>query len=175
MSKAPVKKSLGDDEIIRIARIAATQAAAAGYIEVAHDTQLSIERGVIWMIHWVEFYGQDALDDIAQGDDEVESFQITRESKAAIVVPSNADLLAYHVKHYKRWATIGTDAGPLLARWEDPKCLIYKPALCFAAMNIYFGYQSTHASAKTAYARIGYSIRHVSDQYFYRVAQALLA
>lgn len=168
-------KKLTDEDVIRIARISATQGAAAAYVETEHDTQLSIERGVIWLIHGIEFEAPPSLDDAAQGDTEVEHFHIAKASDTAIMQINDPNLIASYKYILKRWATIGTDAGPAIVSFDQIKRITFPSPIPFASQNIYFAYQSTQAAAKTAYARILYSLGAVSDAYFYRVAQALIS
>lgn len=168
-------KTLSDEEIIRVTRVQATQPAPTTFIQAEMDTQLSIERGVIWLIHFVEFFcDMTAVSDPAAAGSEKEQYQITRDTKNGIVPLNDADVVVQHNWMIKRSATIGTDAGPMWAYGYNPWVRNFPRPLPYAAQNIYFGYQSTHSSAKTAYCRVGYSIRKVSDQFFFRVAQALL-
>ncbi len=168
-------KNLTDEEIVRVARVKATQGAAAAFVEIALDTQLSIERGVIWLIHFVEFWcDYKVLDDPAQDSFETEMFQVTRDSKSSMIMLDDADLVCMRTWMIKRAATIGTDTGPMWAYGGAPYVRQFPKPIPYAAQNIYFGYQSSNAAIKIGYCRIGYSIRTVGDKFFFRVAQALI-
>lgn len=169
-------KDLKDAEILRFQRFSVVESAAATFTEQSYDTQLSIDRGLIWLIHFIEFYmTADQVDDPAQNAYESLLCQITRESKTAEVNLSNADLVALHVIQKDRTATIGTDAGPVIHLHDFPSVHYYNPPIAYAAQNIYIAVQSTSASAQTVTGRIGYTLRKVSDKFFYRVAQALIS
>lgn len=172
-------QTLKDEEIVRTSRSAVTESAAATFTEVSIDTQLSIERGVIWMVHKVEFHLSKAavnvMMEVAQGSKEDVSLQLTRESKTAIVNPDNADLIAHMQFSLHQHATIGTEAGPLWIYTLFPVCYDFQPALPYASQSMFFGILGSDASAvQTGYVRVYYTIRSVSDKYFFRVAQALL-
>lgn len=176
-----VKKSdLKEVDMLRIARIVAVQSAAAAYVQTEHDSQLSIERGIIWMIHMVEFglnlSSVTLFDsDIAAGASEQNLYQITRESQAAIVSLNDTAVICNHQEQLVRSAAIGTDAGPLYFQAKRPVRISFPVPYPFAGQNIYFGFDSTNASALTVTARIFYTVKTVSDKYFFRVAQSLLS
>lgn len=169
-------KDLRDDEILRFLRFSVTESAAATYTEVSYDTQLSIDRGLIWLIHFIqiEMLGS-ALDDPAAGAGENLKVQIAREGQSDIVNYSDADLIELAVMEIDRSAAVGTDAGPMYWLSNSPKTFVYAPPLAYAAQNIYIGVKSSSGSAQTAYGRIGYTLRRVTDKFFYRVAQALIS
>lgn len=168
-------KALTDEEILRIARISVVQSSAGVYTQTTHDTQLSIERGVIWLINFIEFYQDSSvIDDVAAGTSETEKFQITRDTKTGIQSLADADTIALYEWSVQRSAAIGTDAGPLWITGESPNRITFPVPIPYAAQNIYFGYHSTSAAAKTGVARVGYTIREVTDAFFFRVAQAIL-
>jgi len=169
-------KSLLDDEVVRFQRFSVTESGAATFTQAAFDTQLSIERGVIWLIHCIEWLiFPDNLDDVAAGSFENVMCQITRESKSDIVYLNDSDLISFYAQSIGRSAAIGTDAGPLW--WYDndlPKVQKFALPIPYAAQNIYVAIKSTNASPQTIRGRIHYTIKEVSDAYFYRVAQALI-
>jgi hypothetical protein len=170
-------KALKDEEIVRSLKSKVTESGVATYTEIAIDTQLSIERGVIWLIHSIEFYieelGSLLGGVIADGTEEIE-LHVARESKAAICDPNDADLIQGLGYDMTRAAAIGTDAGPLYVHVSQPDIFKYAPPLPYASQTIYFGIKSTRATVMSSYLRILYTIRSVSDKYFFRVAQALL-
>jgi hypothetical protein len=169
---------LGDQEILRIARTTVTESAAATYTEVALDTQLSVERGVIWLIHWIEFSFTNVglLTEVAASGVEAIDAQVTRESKANIQNFTAADTVQGAEVSLHRSAAIGTDAGPLWFKDESPKRFDYPIPLPFAGQNIYVGIRGTDAAdPHTVGCRIAYTIKEVSDKFFFRVAQALVS
>lgn len=170
------RRDLQDDEVIRFLRFSVPESAAATFTEQAYDTQLSIDRGFIWMIHWVETSLQPTnVDEPAAGASESISVQITRESKNAILAMSDPDLIAKVGVIHNRSATIGTDAGPMWVYDKYPVQTVFNPPLIYAAMNIYIGIKSSSGAAQTGAGRIAYTLRRVSDKFFYRVAQALIS
>jgi hypothetical protein len=169
-------KDLRDDEILRFLRFAVVESAAATYTQQAMDTQLSIDRGLIWLIHFIEHdLGPQSIDDPAQGTLEYIRFQITRESKAAMVDLDNPDAIYMSSSQMERGATIGTDAGPMWTLSDWPKQAIFSPPIPYAAQTIYIAAQSTSGSARTVRGRIGYTMKRVTDKFFFRVAQALIS
>jgi hypothetical protein len=170
-------QTLKDEEIVRSLKSKVTESAATTYTEVAIDTQLSIERGVIWLIHGVEIYIEDLgtlFRSVTAGGIQEVDVHVARESKAAICDPNDADLIQSINHQTARSAAIGTDAGPLYTHTITPDIFKYVPPLPYASQTIYFGIQSTRATVMTSYLRVLYTIRSVSDKYFFRVAQALL-
>lgn len=173
-----VARDLDDEDILRIARLSVTESAAGTYTQTSIDTQLSIERGVIWMIHFIEFsYSQVALlTEVAPASIESITAQITRESKDAIQSFTAADTVQAQSHVVSRSAAIGTDSGPLWLHDVTPKRFDYAVPMVYAGQNIFFGIKGSDASlTHTVEARIGYSIRTVSDKFFFRVAQALVS
>lgn len=169
-----------DDEILHVARITAVQSAAAAFAETEHDTQLSVERGYIWMITMVEFgfniFSTSPYDAVAAGTTERHIFQVTKESQSAGVGMNDASLVCNAMQLINRDAAIGTDAGPLYYQFRFPYIRDFSSnPIPYAAQNIYFGFDSTNAAALTVNCRIFYYLRHVSDKYFFRVAQSLLS
>jgi len=167
---------LKDEEVVRIARGKVQESAASTFTQMTIDTQLSIERGVIWMIHGVEFHIPNPLDlnEVAVDAREYIQLQLTRESQTSIITPDNPDLIQPYHLQINRSAAVGTDAGPLWFVTEFPKKFIYHKPLPYANQNMYFGMIGTAGVAYTSYVRVSYTIRTVSDKYFFRVAQALL-
>lgn len=169
-------KDLGDEEIVRFQRFNVAESAAATYTEQSYDTQLSIDRGFIWMIHWIEaalYAGQ--IDDPAQDAAESISIQILRESQAGILSLSDPDVMWMVTKQKDRMATIGTDAGPVVHLDSYPLIWSFPIPLPFAAQNIHIGVVSTCAAPQSVSGRVAYTLRRVSDKFFYRVAQALIS
>ncbi len=168
---------LSDEEILRIARMRITESAAATFSQQTIDTQLSVERGVIWMIHFIEFHLEtlNLLNEVAAGSFEFVDAQVTRESKDAIIRQDDADLLQRTSVIAWRSAVIGTDAGPLYNVKNEMVRYDYPTPLPYASQSLFLGVKGSHASAsQIVSARVGYSVRGVSDKYFFRVAQALL-
>lgn len=166
---------LKDSEILRFLRFSVTESAAATFTQTSIDTNLSVDRGVIWLIHFIEMgLDPEYIDDPAQNATETFKIQVTRESKTAILSYNDADLIEMGIASKDRVATIGTEAGPSIQYAISPHMFKYQPAIPYAAGTIYVGVQSTSSAAKTGVGRIGYTIRHVSDKFFYRVASALI-
>lgn len=173
---AVTRKDLRDDEILRFLRFSVTESAAATFTEESYDTQLSIDRGLIWMIHWIEVdLTSPSCDDPAAAAHESVLVQISRESKSATLGLNDADLIYTGSVIWHRSAAIGTDAGPMATYEFSPYKYNYDPPLPFAAQNIYVGVEGSAAAAKTVKGRIGYTMRRVTDKFFYRVAQALIS
>lgn len=176
MARRVAYKDLTDDEIIRFLRFKVIESAPATYTQISYDTQLSIDRGLIWMIHWIEFtLSAQHIDDPAVDTTEQIQFQITRESQSAMLGFDDADLITKQSLEKDRADTIGTPAGPVVILDHSPKVIYFPLALPFAAQNIHVGLISSAAAAKSVSGRIAYTLRRVSDKFFYRVAQALIS
>jgi len=170
------RRDLRDDEIVRFCRFSITESAAATFTQVSYDTQLSIDRGFLWMIHWVEASMQASkMEDAAQDASEVLSLQVTRESKAATVRISDADCIFRYATEVSRYATIGTDAGPVVIQDNYPIIYTFPLALPYAHQEIYVAVQSSNATPVVVYGRLAYTLRKVSDKFFYRVAHAMIS
>lgn len=170
------RRDLRDDEVIRFLRYSVTESAAATYTQDSYDTNLSIHTGLIWMIHWIEMnLSPSSVDDPAQDASEWIKCQITRESKAAMVYLDNTDLIAIAALVKDRSATIGTAAGPDTYMGSEHVMIKFPIPIPYAAQNIYIAAQSTSAAAVTIRGRVAYTLRKVSDKFFYRVAQALIS
>lgn len=170
-------RDLDDTEILRIARIRVQESAASTFTQVSLDTQLSVERGVIWMIHFVEFDFQtiNLLTEVAAAGQEDITAQLTRESKTALITNADTDMIQKQQLEMGRSAAIGTDAGPLWYARKTVERVNFPIAMPFAAANIHAGILGTDAgSPHTVDFRIGYTIREVTDKFFFRVAQALI-
>ncbi len=176
MAKRTLAKDLSDEEILRIARLRVTESAASTYTETSVDTQLSVERGVIWMIHFIEFDFETvgALKEAAANTVEDLEAQITRESKDGAVLSDNADVVQRRKLILARSPAIGTDAGPLSFVIPTVLRVDYPIPLPYASQSLFMGVLGTAAVPHTVAARIGYTVREVSDKFFFRVAQALL-
>lgn len=169
-------KKITDDDVQRVARSAVDESAANTFTQIEIDTQLSIERGVVWLIDRVEMHFDtlDLMNELIAGGNEVVEMQLTRESKTAIVQPHDADSLQYRKSMLSRSAAIGTDAGPLYFGNEEPRVFKYDVPLIYAGQSIFvsiFGTDS--ANAHRGSIKIFYRIASVSDKFFFRVAQAL--
>lgn len=169
-------KALTDEEVVRFARISLTESAAATYTENGFDTQLSIERGVIWLIHAVDYQVPPGLPlyAVPASDTDTIRAQITRESQTSIQTIVDSDVIDFYQISIGRSAAIGTDAGPLTILTQFPVQHVFPIPIPFAAQQIYFGMVASLAIAASILIRVHYTIRSVSDAYFYRVAQALI-
>jgi len=168
---------LSDESILRIARMRVSESAAGVFTQLSADTQLSVERGVIWMIHFVEFTFENLvlLNEVAAAAVERVEAQLTRDTKTLIVTGDDTDIIQQCTREIYRSAAIGTDAGPLYWTGNAQVRYDFPMPVPYAAQNLFLGIQGTHASsAHTVSARVGYSIREVDDQFFFRVASALL-
>lgn len=176
MAKKSLARDLSDEEVLRIARMRVTESAAATFTQSNIDTQLSVERGVIWMIHFIEFDFETAglLGEVAAGTVEDVECQITRESKTGMILSDNADIIQRRKIILSRSAAIGTDAGPLSFITPTVLRVDYPIPLPYASQSIFMGVLGTAATPHTIAARIGYTVREVSDKFFFRIAQALL-
>lgn len=172
-----VRKSGGirDEDVLRFMRFNVTESAAATFTEQEYDTQLSIDRGYIWMIHFIEWdINLSQIEDPAQDATETFTGQITRESKSALITQNDSDLIARIRLLKDRSATIGTDAGPVIHAGVSPYKDNYYPAIPYAAQSIYVAIQTSHASVQSLTGRIGYTLARVSEKFFFRVAHALI-
>jgi len=173
------KADLRETDMLRIARIVAAQSAAAAFVQTEHDTQLSIERGYIWLINMIEFgmnlTSQKFDIDIAANTVECNQFQVTRESQSAIINLNDTAMICNHQEQLVRSPAIGTDAGPLYFQGQSPIRIYFPIPYPYAGQNIYFSFDSSRGSALTVVARIFYTVKNVSDKYFFRVAQSLLS
>lgn len=170
------RKDLTDQELIRFLRFSVTESAAATFTQQSYDTQLSIDRGLIWMITWIEFELQaENIDDPAAAGTEHLTVQITRESKTAMLTYDDPDLIELVQLTHDRSAAIGTDAGPMYWQQLNPYMIQYPIPIPYSGRNIYVAAVSTAGAAKTFRGRIAYTLRRVTDKFFYRVAQALIS
>lgn len=170
------KKAIDSSMINRFARFYVAESAAATFTQISMDTQLSIDRGFIWMIHSVEMsINVVNLDDALAAGNEYLQCQVTRESKDELLQLNDADLLCFKQKTVKRYAAIGTDAGPVCFLDQQPDIQKFDPPLPFAGQNIFIGVMGSAAAAKSVYGRIGYTLKKVSDKFFFEIAQALVS
>jgi hypothetical protein len=168
---------IGDDEIIRFLRGSAIESAASTFTQTSQDTQLSVERGVVMLIHWLEleFETIGLLSEVAANASEAITAQITRETETAIQNIDSTDVVLKYELNLVRAAAIGTDAGPLWFQHTNPVRFDYPVPIVYASQNIFFGIQGTDgATPHSVSYRIGYTLREVSDEFFFRVATALL-
>lgn len=172
-----MSKQLSDEEVVRFARATVTEVTAGTFVETAVDTQLSIERGVIWMIHAIDYQipsGSFVMSAIAASANVVHRAQLTRESQAAIVNMGDPDLIDCSHTILQRSAAIGTDAGPLWILHNGLTQHVFPIPIPYAAQQIFFGFAGTTPITMSVAMRVHYTIRSVTDAYFYRVAQALI-
>lgn len=163
------------EEILRMFRFSVTESAAGTFTQTSYGTNLSLERGVIWEVHFIDFeILPSTIDTPAAGADEQTQVQITRESKSALVNLDDADLIALVIAEVSRSSAIGTDAGPLWKYWLNPLRFNFNPPLLYGAANIYCAIKSTSGTARTGRGRVGYTLRSVTDKMFYQIATALL-
>lgn len=165
-------RELTDEQVLRFLRFG--NAGFTSFAEVSYDTQLSIERGVIWLIHAVEWVSNASFDTPAASTTEYLTAQITRESKTAIVNANDSDLIAIYDERLTRGAAIGTDAGPVVTHFLNPHIQYFDPPIPYAGSNIYIGAECSIA-AGTIRGRIHFSLITVTDKYFFRVASALVS
>lgn len=170
------RKDIGDEEIVRFQRFKVVESAAGVFTQQSYDTQLSIDRGFVWMIHWLEAeMNATQIDDPAQDGYESIAMQITRESQTGLLELSDPDCIMTASKVKDRTATIGTDTGPVIVLDSAPIVYSWPLPLIYAATEIHVGVQGSSAAVKSVAGRIAYTIRKVSDKFFYRVAQALIS
>lgn len=173
---ATKRRDLQDDEIIRFLRFSVTETAPATFTEQSYDTNLSIDIGMLWMIHWIEWdINLNDLDECAAGTVETISGQITREPKSGLLYLNDTDLIARKTVMVQRSAAIGTDAGPMWNHDEHPKLQKFPIPLPYAAQTVYIGLIASAAGVQNVNGRIAYTLRRVSDKFFVRVAHALLS
>jgi len=173
----PRLKKLTDDDILRIARGSVTESAAATFTQLEIDTNLSVERGVIWLVHFIEFITQDLLflNEVAASGSEALDCQLTKQTQTAILRGNDPDLIQSHCQRVSRSAAIGTDTGPLYFKTFAEKRFDFPMAVPVASQSLFLGIIGTDASGvHRVDIRIGYSLRAVSDKFFFRVAQALV-
>ena len=170
------KNILTDEDVVRIARISAVPAAAGAFKQTTYDTNLTIERGVIWLILFIEFHASPATWDntIAAGSEETEKFQVTAASETVIKGADDNDVVCQYAQHRKRSAAIGAEVGPMWYVTDWPYVRNFARPLPYAGTSIYFGYQGSDVTGIGGICRIGYVIKNVSDAFFFRIAQAML-
>lgn len=176
MAKSKIITSLKDLDVLRYLRFIVTESAAATFTEIEIDTQLSIERGVIWLIRSLELdIPVDTMDDPAVDTSEGIAIAVTRSSQSDIISFNDPDLVMQYAIAVNRANTIGTPAGPLWWIRENPSVQKFSIPIVYAGVSIFVGIKSTSAGAKVVSGRIGYSLAKVSDQDFFRVANAILS
>jgi len=171
------RKASSLTEVLRFMRFSVVESAAATYTEQSFDTQLSIDRGMIWLIHFIEFgnLNLSLLEDPAQDAMEYMSCQIVRESKSAIIGLDDSDLVEAITVEKDRTATIGTDAGPIILASTTPIKINYSPPMGYAGQNIIVGVIASAGAAKTVKGRVGYTLKKVNDRQFLSLAHALIS
>jgi hypothetical protein len=114
------------------------------------------------------------MSEMSASGHETVMMHLAKESKSAICDPNDADLIQRCEYEGHRSAAIGTDAGPLYTVMEMPRVYKYAPPLPYASQSIYLAVHTTKSTVLQCFVRVLYTIRSVSDKYFFRVAQALL-
>lgn len=167
---------LTDEDVLRVARIRTTESSAGTFTQTELDTQLSVERGVIWQINFVEFHIDGRpLRVVGANSQYTIAAQVTRSSQTAMLAANSSEIIQQASKGIARSAAIGTDAGPLSFIDTIPQRFDFPIPLPYASQSIYLGIQGNAAIAiATIDVRIGYLIKRVSDEFFFRVAQALV-
>jgi hypothetical protein len=175
MAKKASTIVLSNEDILRIARMTATEPAGGTFVQQTIATNLSVERGFIWLINFIEFrMNLEVLHEVSATNTEFLHAQITRESKAAILGGDDPDVVQQMDIACSRSSNIGTDAGPLYFLHNNILRYEYRIPMLYAAQDIFLGVQSSASTPPhTVTARIGYTIKEVSDQVFFRIAQSL--
>jgi len=156
-------------------RVRADHSNTTTFVESALSTNLAIDRGYIWLINRISFYSSTPLQDPAAGTSESYVFQITRESKAAIITTLNTpDLICLVKEQINRSAAIGTDAGPLYFRSVWPLVVDFPIPLAFAGNNLYFATQSSCTLLSVMSAEVQFTLQKVKENDYLRIASALL-
>ncbi len=170
--------SLKDDEVVRILRHRCIQGSADAFKECEIETQLSIERSIVWMIHSIEFDFENIsqMSPVAANDERWMAQQVTRESKSAIVNSDDTDLLQKSKIQVARSAAIGTDAGPLWVGNDTIRTIHYPKPILYAGSKIFWSVDTENFTAAIYMGlRIFYTIARVDDKQFFRVASSLLS
>ncbi len=170
--------TLKDDEVVRVLRHRCIQASADAFKECEIETQLSIERSVVWMIHAIEFDFENIsqMSPVAANDERWMAQQVTRESKSTIVNSDDTDLLQKSKIQTVRSAAIGTDAGPLWITNDTIRIIHYPKPLLYAGSKIYWSVDTENFTAAVYMGvRVFYTIAKVDDKQFFRVASSLLS
>lgn len=156
-------------------RVRADITSTAAFEQTTISTNLSLDRGYIWLIHKILWWINGAWDDAAQGTSEFVSLQLTRESKAAAITSLNeADLIAMVRLAVDRYATIGTDAGPLWWVRTLPLVSDFRIPLPFAGNTLYFA-TANNASGSLIYSvEIEFTLQKVREKDYFAVASSLL-
>lgn len=135
---------------------------STSYLELSIDTGLSLERGVLALIHRIDFtlwVGASTTNDT--------EVHLSRESKAAILTPEDDDIIAYAAVRPQ----ISTNGGFVQT---NPHTQMYIPPIAYAKSKIYFGVKADAAPAPDdAYVRVYYSLVKVREQDFFKVASAI--
>lgn len=170
------KRGISEIGIVRFQRLVLTETAAATFTEQEVDTQLSIERGFIWLIHLIEIsIPVNSLDIPAAGGIETFTVQICRASQTGLVDIDDPDVVFRTRREIFRSTAIGTDAGPLWTVAINPIQYHYSPPLPYAGASIYIAVLGTATSAQSVRLRVGYTLTEVKDSEFFRVANAILS
>lgn len=170
-------KKIKDEDVLRFARGTVTESSNSTFTQEDMDTQLSVDRGFIWLIHFIEFHFENVelLSEVAAGANEEISAQITRSTQGSIIKLNDPDLIQSAAIYVSRSADINTDVGPLWYFGKMPLIYSYKIPIPYAGSRIFIGILGTDAATPHIVGfRIGYTTKEVSNQYFFRVAQALV-
>jgi hypothetical protein len=175
MATATRIPKLRSSQILRYMRVVLTESAGSTFTEKTLDTQLSIERGVVMLIHQLEIsILPSAFSAVTADSNETFTMQITRTSQSALIDIDDPDSIIRYAWEIRRMAAIGTDAGPMYLYWKNPMFLHFPIPIPYAGANIFAAIQTTNAAAQTGRLRIGYTLAEVSDKEFFRIANAIL-
>lgn len=151
---------------------------STAYAETLIPTNLSLDRGYIWLIHQILFWPTvltTLWDDVAAGSQEYIIFHVARESKSDILSSlTEADLVAMWKTTIYRTAAIGTDAGPMWHKEEWPARCYFPVPMAYAGSGIYFGAKTSCATGKVFSIEIQHTLVKVKDADYLRVAASLL-
>lgn len=156
-------------------RFTLDETGAATFSQKELDTNLSAERGVMMNIHSIEvfFNNLDKFNEIAASSTETTSFQVTRESKTAIIRQDDSDLIFLADKQVVRTAAIGTDAGPLWMLYDRVYVQNFPLPIPYVKPSIFVGLQATGAAGTTVKGRIGYTLQDIDRDQFLELLVAL--
>jgi len=139
-----------------------TQGGADAFGETEIKTPVGRANNLAMAIHEVEFE-HETLDTVAAADES--EIQLTMNSKTETLPISNSDLFA----KWKKCLDLVTSGAIVHDVQRTQK---FYPPLLYAKSSIYLGFDTVgQAAAKSAYTRIGYTLRYVSAT---RMVQALV-
>lgn len=162
------------ENVVRNWRFNLTESAASTYTQQEVQTNLSLDSGLIAVIHQISFYLEaSALDTPAANGLERAVVQLTRQTKTGILVYDDADLIEKFALTLSRSTAIGTDAGPLYWLGIVPVVFNYSPGLLYANSSIFFGILSTAGTPITGQCRVSFTLNKISERLFFQAAQSL--